>query len=68
MSYRRNDTNEVTELPPGLLDSLRATADEPVRRHAEMDRVRRRLEHVSLDDERVLHGIATKLLLASAPM
>ena len=51
--------------PAGLIEALRADPTQPVR-PAELARVRRRLEHVSLDDQDVLRGIATKLLLVSS--
>jgi hypothetical protein len=56
---------DLADLPPGLLDDvlegLQAGAAEPPRRH-EMDRVRRRLRRVSLDDAHLLRDIATSLI------
>ena len=56
----------VADLPDGLLDALRAGGVRTPNRADELARVRERLATVSLDDDRVLGEIATKLLLVSS--
>lgn len=52
-------------VPAGLLEAMRADVAFPVRQ-AEVDRVRERLEVISLDDADVLEAIADRLLVVSA--